>query len=150
MRLKLNEKAPDFELFNEEGCTVALSDFHGMWVLLYFYPKDDTPGCTKEAETLRDFYDELSARDVVVLGVSTDSPKSHTRFKEKLNLPFSLLADTEGEVCELYSALNENGRAKRLSFLINPDGLLVKIYNEVRPAEHPQEVLEDLAEFQEL
>lgn len=151
MRLSIHEKAPDFELVSDEGSSVSLSDFHGMWVLLCFYPKDSTPGCTKEVEMLRDAHAELERRDVVVLGISTDSYKSHERFRSKLNLPFALLSDEEKEVSDLYGALNEEKtRSARKSFLIDSDGTLVKIYNHVEPESHAREVLTDLEELQAL
>jgi len=151
MQLILNEKAPDFELENESNCSVSLSDYHGMWVLLYFYPKDDTPGCTKQAEIFRDMFEEFEAKDVVLLGISGDSVESHEKFKKKFGLPFMLLADEDKEVCALYNSLDEeNERAKRKSFLVDPDGNLAKIYNNVIPEEHAQEVLADLEELQAL
>lgn len=147
----MSEKAPDFELSNESGIRVALSDYHGLWVLLYFYPKDDTPGCTQEALSLKDLFDVLSEHDVVILGISTDSKESHALFKEKYDLPFSLLSDEDGEVCELYNALNAEGdHAHRISFLINADGTIAKIYNMVKPNHHAKEVLTDVTALQNL
>jgi len=150
MRLKIGEKAPDFELTDEKGSTVSLSDYHGTWVLLYFYPEDKTPGCTKEAKAFQDLHSKFVAKGVVVFGVSTDSPESHSEFKEKSGLSLSLLSDEGGEVSDLYNIFDEeNGRAKRVSFLINSLGILKKTYNDVDPGNHAKEVLEDLEALQE-
>lgn len=145
MRLKIGEKAPDFELSDETESTVSLSDYHGVWVLLYFYPEDNTTGCTREAEMFRDMHEKFSAKEVVVLGISTDSYESHAKFKEKNNLPFSLLSDEDGEVSELYNVFDKDSeRAKRASFLIDSAGVLKKIYSDINPDIHAKEILEDL------
>jgi len=157
MALKTEEKAPDFTLKNQKGETITLSDFKGQWVLIYFYPKDDTPGCTKEACSLRDEFGAFGKLDAVVLGISTDTALSHKKFAEKYKLPFNLLSDTEKKVVEAYGVWGEksmygkNYRGTiRSSFLIDPDGVIVKIYPKVKPETHAGEVLADLRELQKL
>lgn len=140
------ERAPEFTLLNQDSIPVSLSNFAGQWVLLYFYPKDDTPGCTQEACAIRDnfpFYEDLG---ISVLGISKDSPESHKAFKEKYGLPFGLLADTEGKVSELYGS-GINDTPVRISYLINPEGIIVKAYNTVDPMTHAETVLADLREL---
>ncbi len=143
--------APDFELTTESGERVKLSDFRGKTVVLYFYPKDDTPGCTVEACGFRDAYSEFEARGAVVLGVSPDDEASHSRFKEKYSLPFTLLADPEHKTAEAYGAWGERNFAgkkymgiKRSTFVIDADGKLVKAMHNVKPDGHPKKVLEAL------
>ena len=143
-------KAPEFNLPDQEGKMHSLKDLKGKFVLLYFYPKDDTPGCTKEACTIRDNYSAFKKMDLVVLGVSADSPKSHAKFADKYKLPFPLLADEKKEVIEAYGVWAKKkfmGREYmgilRNSFLIGPDGKIAKIYEGVKPAEHAEEVLTD-------
>ncbi|GIV64792.1 MAG: peroxiredoxin [Bellilinea sp.] len=148
MPVSANNPAPDFELLDETGTPRRLSDYRGKPVVLYFYPKDDTPGCTKEACSFRDDYSEYEKAGVVILGVSPDSPKSHAKFKEKYNLPFTLLADEDHQVCELYGAW---GRKKfmgreydgvlRTTFLISSDGTILRIFPDVKPEGHSKEVL---------
>lgn len=148
MPISANIPAPDFELLDETGTSRRLSDYRGRPVVLYFYPKDDTPGCTKEACSFRDDYSVYEEAGVVILGVSPDSPKSHAKFKEKYNLPFTLLADEEHRVCELYGAW---GRKKfmgreydgvlRTTFLIGPDGIILRVFPDVKPEGHSKEVL---------
>jgi peroxiredoxin Q/BCP len=144
-------KAIDFSLTDQNGKVHKLSSYRGSWVLLYFYPKDDTPGCTKEACCFRDSLNELKKHNVVVLGVSADSVSSHQRFAQKYNLNFPLLADEKKEVIKAYGAW---GKKKfmgkefegilRVSFLINPEGDIVKKYDKVKPEIHAGEVLEDI------
>ncbi|WP_322791529.1 thioredoxin-dependent thiol peroxidase [Bellilinea sp.] len=148
MPISANIPAPDFELLDETGTPRRLSDYRGRPVVLYFYPKDDTPGCTKEACSFRDDYSVYEEAGVVILGVSPDSPKSHAKFKEKYNLPFTLLADEEHRVCELYGAW---GRKKfmgreydgvlRTTFLISADGTILRVFPDVKPEGHSKEVL---------
>jgi peroxiredoxin Q/BCP len=145
--------APDFEATTDAGQRVKLSDFRGKAVVLYFYPKDDTPGCTTQACGFRDTMSEFEERDVVVLGVSPDDEASHVRFKEKYQLPFTLLADPEHEVAEAYGVWGEKNYAgkkymgiKRSTFVIDADGNLVKAMHNVKPDGHPQKVLEALPE----
>lgn len=148
MPISANIPAPDFELLDETGTPRRLSDYRGRPVVLYFYPKDDTPGCTKEACSFRDDYSVYEEAGVVILGVSPDSPKSHAKFKEKYNLPFILLADEEHRVCELYGAW---GRKKfmgreydgvlRTTFVISADGTILRVFPDVKPEGHSKEVL---------
>lgn len=143
MEIKVNSQASDFSASDQNGKSHKLSDYKGKWILLYFYPKDFTPGCTTEACEMRDNFQELQ-KHLVVLGVSKDSVESHKKFTEEYKLPFTLLSDSNGDVTKLYSAdgLFFN---KRVSFLINPDGKIVKIYEKVIPTEHTKEVLRDIA-----
>lgn len=149
--LKVGQKAPVFTLLDQNGEKVSLSGFLGQWVLLYFYPKDDTPGCTKEACAIADVHPSFEKLDAVVLGVSTDSAVSHKKFETKYQLPFRLLADTNKKVLERYGVWGEKslyGRkyrgTMRMSFLIDPKGKIAKIYHKVKPEAHAQEVLDDL------
>jgi len=148
MILKDNTIAPDFTLLDETGKPRRLSDYRGRTVLLYFYPKDDTPGCTTEACSFRDNYKAYQDASVTILGVSPDSPKSHAKFKEKYHLPFTLLADEGHKICEQYGVWGKKklmGREYdgvfRTSFLIDPKGMITKVFEDVKPAEHSAEVL---------
>jgi peroxiredoxin Q/BCP len=143
--------APDFELADDAGERVKLSDFRGRPVVLYFYPKDDTPGCTTQACAIRDDYDAFEQRGAVVLGVSPDSETSHVKFKEKYGLPFTLLADPEHEVAEAYDVWKERSFAgrkymgvERSTFLIDSDGKVTKVMRRVKPDTHVEQVLEAL------
>jgi len=143
-----NSIAPDFSLPDENGKTHNLSDYRGKDVVLYFYPKDDTPGCTTEACSFRDDYSAYEKTGVVILGVSVDSPKSHAKFKKKYQLPFTLLSDEKHEVCEKFGvwALKKMmGReymgVLRTTFLISKDGLIQQVFKDVKPAGHSQEIL---------
>jgi peroxiredoxin Q/BCP len=142
-------EAPDFSLPDENNLIRRLSDFRGRPVVLYFYPKDDTPGCTTEACNFRDDYDAYIKADLVVLGVSPDSPKSHAKFKEKYSLPFPLLADVGHIVCNEYGVWGPKknyGReyegVLRTTFLIDSNGRISRVFENVRPAEHSFEVLD--------
>ena len=149
--LKPGDSAPQFSLVNQQGEIVNLSDYQGKWVVLYFYPKNDTPGCTTEACSFRDNINRLIAQDSVVLGVSLDSQKSHAAFAKKHNLPFDLLADEEGKVADSYNALLDLKVvkfAKRHSFIINPQGVIAKVYRSVDPDKHVREVMADLKVLQ--
>jgi peroxiredoxin Q/BCP len=146
------QKAPAFTLPDQDGVEHSLTEYKGKWVLLYFYPKDNTPGCTIEACTIRDQFKDFQKIKAVVLGVSTDSVKSHKRFVDAFNLPFTLLADETKEVVGKYGVFGEKkmmGRTymgvKRSSFLINPEGKIAKVYEKVKPEAHAAEVLADLA-----
>lgn len=151
MKLQTGDPAPDFVLSDQDGVVHRLSDYRGRWVLLYFYPKDDTPGCTKEACAFRDqlpSFDKLRAQ---VLGVSADSVASHARFAAKYRLSFPLLADQTKEVVQLYGVWGKKrfmGRefkgTMRTSFLIDPDGRIAKVYENVKPERHAEEVIADL------
>jgi thioredoxin-dependent peroxiredoxin len=141
-------QAPDFILSDENNITRRLSDFRGRPVVLYFYPKDDTPGCTTEACNFRDDYSAYVNADVVILGISPDTIKSHTKFKEKFSLQFPLLADTNHLVCDLYGVWGPKkfmGReyegVLRTTFLIDSNGRIAKVFENVKPAEHSSEVL---------
>jgi thioredoxin-dependent peroxiredoxin len=151
MPISAGIKAPDFTLPDETGAVRKLSDYQGKPIVLYFYPKDDTPGCTKEACNFRDDYSAYQQADVEILGVSPDSPKAHTKFKQKYNLPFTLLADQEHKVCELYGVWGLKKRygreyygVFRTTFLIDPQGQIVKVFENVKPADHSAEILESL------
>jgi peroxiredoxin Q/BCP len=148
MQLSTGVEAPDFTLVDENGVPHKLSDYRGKPVVLYFYPKDDTPGCTKEACSFRDDYDVYEKSGVVILGVSPDSPKMHTKFKEKYNLPFTLLSDEGHQVCDLYGAWGlkkfmgrEYQGVLRTTFLIDAHGQIVKIFKNVKPEGHSTEIL---------
>lgn len=148
MPLQSGIPAPDFELADDSGALRRLSEFRGRPVVLYFYPKDDTPGCTTEACAFRDDYSAYEQAGVTILGVSPDTVKAHAKFKAKYNLPFPLLADVEHKVCELYDvwALKKfMGReymgVLRTTFLIDANGRIVKVFEEVKPAGHSAEVL---------
>ena len=152
MPLSAGITAPDFELLDENGIIHRLSDYRGKPVVLYFYPKDDTPGCTTEACSFRDDYDQYGVAGVVILGVSPDSPKSHTKFKQKHNLPFVLLADEDHAVCEQYGVWGKKkmyGREYdgvfRTTYLISSQGEILKVFEKVQPNGHSQEVLSALS-----
>ena len=143
--------APDFALPADGGGEVSLSDYRGKKVVLYFYPRDNTSGCTTEACNFRDDYSEIVAAGAAVLGVSPDSVKSHDRFKAKLSLPFALLSDPEHEVAETYGAWGEKkmyGKTYmgiiRSTFVIDEEGKIVKVFPKVKPKNHSQEILEVL------
>ncbi len=145
-------EAPDFELKSDTGETVKLSQFRGRPVVLYFYPRDDTPGCTKEACAFRDSYDEYLARDAVILGVSRDGEESHQKFKSKYDLPFTLLSDPDHEVAEAYGVWAEKsmyGRKSmgivRSTFVIAPDGTIARAMRGIKVPGHSDKVLEALA-----
>lgn len=146
--LNEGDAAPDFESRDADGNAVKLSDLRGRKVVLYFYPKDDTPGCTKEACSFRDGFAEFERRGIEVLGVSTDDEKSHRKFAEKFSLPFKLLADTDHRVADLYGVYGEKqfmGRkymgVARKTFLIDEEGRLRKVFDQVKVDEHADEVL---------
>ena len=143
--------APEFELLDDTSTLRKLSDYRGRHVVLYFYPKDDTPGCTKEACNFRDDYSAYDQAGVVILGVSPDSVRSHVKFKQKFQLQFPLLADEEHKVSEQYGVWGpkkfmgkEYVGVLRTTFLIDRDGLVKKVYENVRPAEHSAELLKEL------
>jgi peroxiredoxin Q/BCP len=151
--VQVGDPAPDFALPSDRGDEVRLKDLRGRKVVLYFYPKDDTSGCTKEACGFRDALPELEERNAVVLGVSPDSLRSHERFRDKYDLNFPLLADEDHSVAEAYGAWGKKkmyGReyegVLRSTFVIGEDGRVEKAYRKVKPAEHAAEVLSGLAE----
>lgn len=151
MKLKEHTLAPDFTLPDQNGQNHTLSSYRGDWVLLYFYPKDDTPGCTKEACAIRDMFPDFKRLSVKVFGISIDSEKSHKKFEEKYNLPFTLLSDEHKKVVELYDVWHKKkfmGReymgTLRTSFLINREGKIEKIFENVKPEVHAQEVIDTI------
>jgi peroxiredoxin Q/BCP len=142
--LAVGDPAPAFELEDQNGESRRLADYRGQWVVLYFYPKDDTPGCTTEACNFRDDVPRLRQLGARVLGVSLDSRASHAEFAEAYHLPFPLLADRDGEVARAYGAYFGLGPlrfAKRHTFIIDPDGRIARIYRDVKPASHSDEVV---------
>lgn len=149
---KLGTKAPDFNLPNANGGMLSLTKLQGSWVVLYFYPKDDTPGCTKEACSFRDDMHKLEKLNAKVIGVSVDDGKSHADFAKKYSLPFPLLTDADGSVAKKYGALTNLGvtkLAKRYTFLIDPDGVLRKTYLSVDTSKHSQQIIDDLVALTE-
>jgi peroxiredoxin Q/BCP len=140
------EKAPEFALKNQNGQIVRLSEQRGKFVLIYFYPKDDTPGCTKEACNFRDEYSEIKKLNAVVFGISKQDEKSHQKFIAKHKLPFDLLVDSDGEVAKAYGVgtMPVIGFHKRQSVLIGPDGKVLHFYGDVDPAKHVSEVIADI------
>lgn len=147
----LHKEAPQFTLMNENGEAVSLADYHGKYIVLYFYPRDATPGCTTEACDFRDAYEDFSALNAVILGVSPDDEKKHTKFIEKHGLPFSLLVDSDHVVSEQYGVWVQKkmyGREfmgiERSTFLIDPEGKVVGEWRKVKVKDHIQEVLSTL------
>ncbi|HIK57260.1 MAG TPA: thioredoxin-dependent thiol peroxidase [Synechococcales cyanobacterium M55_K2018_004] len=152
MALTAGDVAPDFTLPDSNGNPVTLSDLRGKWVVLYFYPKDDTPGCTKEACGFRDAFADYEAKGIVILGVNTNDAKSHTKFVTKYNLPFTLLTDADAQVSTQYDSYGlkkfmgkEYMGISRHTFLIDPEGKIAKVYLKVKPEEHAAQILADLA-----
>ena len=148
LKLKEGDQAPEFSAQTSGGGKVTLSDFRGQNVILYFYPKDDTPGCTKEACGFRDHFGDFKKKGAVVLGASVDPVKSHDKFVDKYKLPFTLLADEDKKIVEAYGVWGEKsfmGRrylgTHRVTFLIGPEGRIRKIWPQVKPDEHAQEIL---------
>ena len=140
MALAVGTKAPSFRTIDDEGNTVSLSDFQGKIVVLYFYPKDDTPGCTKEAQSFRDKYEDYQNKDMVVLGVSRDDQASHQQFKEKYGLPFKLLVDTDGAITKAYD-VDGGGYAKRVTYIIDGEGTITYVDANVNTSSHAQDIL---------
>lgn len=145
--------APDFHLDDESGEAHTLADYKGHWLVLYFYPKDDTPGCTTEACSMRDAATDLSDLDADVVGISADDGRSHNKFIAKHHLNFTLLSDPEKEVIEAYGAWGKKMFGKegilRKTFIINPDGEVVKVYGRVTPLGHGEQVIADLRRLQQ-
>lgn len=153
MSLQPGDLAPPFSLPDADGNSVNLVDLQGKRVILYFYPRDNTPGCIKEACSFRDVYAQFQAQDILVFGVSTDDAKSHAKFATKFQLPFPLLIDAEGKVAETYESYGlkkfmgkEFMGIFRRTFVIGTDGRIEKIYNKVKPDAHAEKILADLAE----
>jgi len=152
--LQIGTKAPSFSLHDQNNELHSLKDYSGKWVLLYFYPKDMTPGCTKEACGIRDVYGDYKKAGIVVLGVSKDSVSRHAKFSQKYELPFPLLSDESTKVIQAYDAWAKKKLAGheymgilRISYLINQKGKIAKVYEKVKPTEHAEEVLNDLKEL---
>lgn len=154
MALKVGDKAPSFKLKNQNGETISLSDLKGKPVVLYFYPKDDTPGCTKEACNFRDEFPKFGKLKAEIIGVSTDSVESHKKFADKYKLPFNLLADEKKEIVEKYGVWKEKNMygkkymgIERTTFVIDADGKISKIFPKVKVDEHNKEVMDALKEL---
>ena len=154
MTLNPGDVAPVFSLSDASGNLVSLADFRGRRVVLYFYPRDNTPGCTKEACAFRDIYSEYESRNIAVFGVSTDGATSHAKFAAKYQLPFPLLCDSNAEVATAYGCYGlkkfmgkEFMGITRSTFAIDPDGTIEKVYRKVKPESHAAEILADLPEI---
>ncbi len=152
--MEINKTAPDFNLPDQDGNKHKLSDYKGQWVLVYFYPKDNTPGCTTEACALRDNFPAFKKLKTQVFGISADSEKSHKKFVDKYQLPFTLLADEDKKTAKKYGVWQEKSMfgvkymgMLRNSYLINPDGKIAKIYEKVKPSAHAEEVLKDIKQL---
>jgi peroxiredoxin Q/BCP len=148
---RVGEPAPAFELPDQDGRTRSLAEFRGKWVALYFYPKDDTPGCTRQACAFRDDRQQLAALGAEVVGVSVDDVESHLDFAKEYSLPFPLLADAGGAVAARYGSIRDLGLikfARRNTFLIDPQGRVAKVYLSANPSGNAQEVLDDLKRLQ--
>ena len=152
MIIKAGTKAPDFTLNDNEGQPHHLTDYRGQTIVIYFYPKDDTPGCTKEACSFRDSYADFKKAGVTLIGISPDSEKSHTKFIEKYELPFTLLSDPGHKVCDAYGVWGlkkfmgrEYEGVYRTTFIIGPEGEIKHVFENVKPADHSQEVLAEIA-----
>ncbi|MCS6783164.1 MAG: peroxiredoxin [Gloeomargarita sp. SKYBB_i_bin120] len=143
MALAVGTQAPDFRTVDTQGRSVSLADFAGKTVVLYFYPKDDTPGCTKEACGFRDHYAAYQQHDVVVLGVSQDDQASHQAFAQKYNLPFPLLVDTGGAISRAYD-VDGGGYSQRVTYVIDPQGKISRVYTNVKTDTHATDILADL------
>lgn len=141
--LEIKKAAPNFKLLDQDGKEHSLAYHRGSYILIYFYPKDDTPGCTKEACVIRDMYKDFENNGVKVFGISSDSVESHKKFAEKYQLPFTLLSDPKKEVIKMYEA-DSTLFTKRISYLIGPNGLIEKVYPEVDPTTHGAEILKDI------
>ena len=149
--LEVGDRAPGFQTVDQHGKAVSLADFRGRSVVLYFYPKDDTPGCTKEACAFRDEFAEFRKRNVEILGVSTDGEKSHRKFAEKFDLPFRLLADEDKKIVKDYGVWDKKslyGRlffgTRRVTYLIDEKGKIAAVWPKVKPADHPREILDSI------
>lgn len=140
MALDVGTVAPDFTTVDDKGKSVSLSDYKGRVVVLYFYPKDDTPGCTKQAQGFRDSYKMYEDKNMVVLGVSMDDQASHQKFKAKYGLPFPLLVDSDGAITKAYDAEGP-GYSKRITYIIDPDGKISRVDSQVNTSSHAQDIL---------
>lgn len=151
MTLNVGDKAPPFNLVSDQDQSVSLDSLRGKKIILYFYPKNNTPGCTREACDFRDNLPQFETRDAIVLGISKDSPASHRKFKEKYHLSFTLLADETGDVCQAYGVINKKSLfgntflgIQRSTFLIDENGILRAIFRKVKVAGHSEEVVNEL------
>jgi thioredoxin-dependent peroxiredoxin len=151
MVISAGNQAPDFELMDNEGKLHKLSDYQGQTIVVYFYPKDDTPGCTKEACSFRDAYADFREAGVEVIGISPDNEKSHSKFIQKYELPFILLSDPDHQVCETFGVWGlkkymgrEYEGVYRTTFVIGPDGVIKRVFEDVKPADHSHEVLAEV------
>jgi peroxiredoxin Q/BCP len=144
MALEVGTTAPSFTTTDDEGNSVSLSDFKGKMVVLYFYPKDDTPGCTKQAQSFRDSFSEYQDKDMVVLGVSRDDQASHKMFKEKYGLPFTLLSDSDGSIIKAYD-VDGGGYAKRVTYIIDGEGKIVHVDSNVNTSTHAGDILASMS-----
>ena len=157
MTLNIGDRAPEFSLPDSQGNLISLKNFAGKWLILYFYPRDNTPGCSQEACGFRDQYDRLQRDNVTVVGISTDGQKSHQKFIKKYDLPFPLLCDEEAIVATTYESYGlkkfmgkEFMGIFRHTFIIDPSGNIAVIYRKVKPGNHADEILQDLAKLAEL
>ena len=148
LNVKANDKAPEFTLPDQNGKEVSLKDFRGQYVVLYFYPRADTPGCTVEACEFRDSYRKIQNTGAVILGISPDQPKAQKKFEEKYELPFTLLGDADKKVCNAFGVIQEKNMygkkvmgVARSTFIIGPDGKIKHIFHKVKPEGHAEEVL---------
>jgi peroxiredoxin Q/BCP len=153
-QVTINQPVPDFEARATGDKTIKLSDYAGQFVLIYFYPRDNTPGCTQQAQNFRDAHAQFTALNTVILGVSRDSVRSHDRFKAKYELSFELLADQDEQLCQLFEVIKikpmygkEVRGIERSTFLINPDGVLIKQWRKVKVANHCDELLQSIKHF---
>jgi thioredoxin-dependent peroxiredoxin len=155
MPIEINDKAPEFTSLDQNGEKISLKDYKGKWVVLYFYPRADTPGCTIEACGFRDSFRKIEKTGAIVLGVSPDQPKAQKKFEEKYDLPFTLVADADKTICNAYGVIQEKNMygkkvmgVARTTFIIGPDGKIRHIFRKVKPEGHADEVLEYLKEAQ--
>ena len=153
--MEINDKAPDFNSVDQNGQKVALKDYKGSWVVLYFYPRADTPGCTIEACSFRDSFHRVEKIGAVVLGVSPDTAKDQKKFVDKFDLPFTLVADADKKICNAYGVMQEKNMygkkvmgVARTTFIVGPDGKIKHIFEKVKPEGHAEQVLEWLKEAQ--
>ncbi len=144
MALEVGTTAPDFTTTDDEGNSVSLADFKGKTVVLYFYPKDDTPGCTKQAQSFRDNISQYQDKDVVVLGVSADDQASHQKFKEKYGLPFTLLVDSDRKIIQAYD-VDGGGYAKRVTYIIDGEGKIAHVDSNVNTSTHAGDILASMS-----
>jgi len=153
--MEINDKAPDFNSVDQNGEKIALKDYKGNWVVLYFYPRADTPGCSIEACSFRDSFQRVEKIGAVVLGVSPDTAKDQKKFVDKFDLPFTLVADADKKICNAYGVMQEKNMygkkvmgVARTTFIIGPDGKIKHIFEKVKPEGHAEQVLEWLKEAQ--